>query len=182
MDILPDSMALRYLTIFIGPFFQEDAAVIYAATLSVTKMVKTGPAFLIIWLGLFFSDIWKYWIGWAAIRNERAREFTEKKHVAEFKNKVRSHVFTTLMTARFIPFTRIPAYIACGLFGVNYIKYCVLIAFTAFLYVCVVFSAFHALGSILGEQLMWIMPIAAICVLGIYIAYLLIKNRASKPE
>lgn len=182
MDFLPDSMSLLYWSVFIGPFVQEDAAVLYAASLSITNMERTAPLFFVIWLGLCASDFWKYWIGWAALRNERARAFTEKKHVADLKDKVIQHAFTTLMLARFVPLTRIPAYVACGLFGVNYLKYCLIIAFTAFLYVSAVFATFHLLGAVLGEQLKWILPIIALFGMGTYLGYLALKARKNGSE
>lgn len=162
MEIVADSSQLLvYLGILLGPFIQEDAAVLAAATLSATDMAHTVPILIAIYIGLFLSDIWKYWIGWAALRNDRARAFTERKHVADMKDKVQRYTLTTLLTARFVPLARIPAYVACGFFSVSYPKFCLYIAFTAFLYVAVIFTACHLLGTILGEKLMWVMPIVA---------------------
>lgn len=178
MDFLTDSSELLlYLGVLFGPFIQEDAAVVAAATLSVTEMAKTTPLFILICIGLFLSDIWKYWIGWAALRNDNGQNFAKKKQVADVKDKVLSYPLTTLLTARFVPLTRIPIYVACGFFGVSYLKFCFYIALTAVLYVIVIFTAFHALGSLLGERVMWVVPLAAIFILACVIGIHYIKKR-----
>ena len=181
MDFLADSASWRiYLGVLLGPFVQEDAAVIAAATLSVTKTAKTLPLFLIIWLGLFLSDIWKYWIGWAGLKNKGGRAFAEKKHIAGFKDKVLAYTLVTMVAARFVPLTRIPIYIACGFFGVHYLKYCLYIALTALMYVAVIFAAFHLLGNVLGEQLIWVIPVAAITCICVLLAALFFKQRRGR--
>lgn len=151
-----------YLVIFAFPFVQEDAAVFGAATLSVLGKVSPVAAILAIFLGLFFSDIWKYWIGWIALRNEKGQTLSKRDKVLSLKDKVETYPFTALMTARFIPLTRIPFYIACGFFKVPYSKFCLYIAFTALLYIAVVFGLFHALGAVMEEKLKYILPVAGI--------------------
>ena len=80
MEFLTDSSLPIYLIIFFSPFVQEDAAVLYAASLSANNPALYFPKmFFVILAGLFLSDIWKYWIGWAALRNPKARAFAEKK-------------------------------------------------------------------------------------------------------
>lgn len=178
LDFLTDSPVwLIYLGVLFGPFVQEDAAVIAAATLSVTQVAKTVPVFILICIGLFMSDIWKYWIGWAALKNKSGQVFAEKRHISNMQDKVLTHTFTTLIVARFIPLTRIPAYVACGFFGVSYLKFCAYIAITALLYTIIIFGLFHALGAVLGEKILWILPVIAITGLVALISYYLIKRK-----
>lgn len=180
---MPDSSDwLIYLSVFAGPFAQEDAAVIYAASLSVNEMAHWAVLFCVITLGLFVSDIWKYWIGWAALRYPRAQRFVEKEKVTELQDKVLNHTVIALFSARFIPLARIPAYIACGLFGVNYFKFCAIIFVTALCYTSLIFSIFHILGEIVGERLKWILPIIAIIVAGVYIGYLYVRDKKTSTD
>ncbi|RKQ71116.1 membrane protein DedA with SNARE-associated domain [Litorimonas taeanensis] len=153
---------LLYLGIALGPFVQEDAAVITAATLSASNPAHFPNVFIVILIGLFFSDIWKYWIGWAALKHKRARSFAEKKHVADLQEKVQKHLFFTLLGARFLPLARIPAYVACGYFKVSYPKFCGIIAITAFLYALVIFGICHYLGEMVGDQIEFMLPLIAI--------------------
>ena len=141
-----------YLGIFIGPFIQEDAAVITAATLSASDAQHFPIVFFVILAGLFFSDIWKYWIGYTAHASERARKWAETDKVMTMGDRVERHALMTLITARFLPLARIPAYIACGYFKMNYLKFCVIILFTALLYCTVIFGAIHLLGEAFGDK------------------------------
>lgn len=168
--------------VLFGPFVQEDAATIAAATLSVTKMGNSAALFILITIGLFLSDIWKYWIGWAALKNKSGQSFAEKKHIAGMQDQVLKHTFATLVTGRFVPLTRIPIYIACGFFGVSYLKFCVLIAVTALMYVTVIFGAFHLLGAVLGESILWILPLIAIAGVALFIGYQALKRRKEAPR
>ena len=178
-DMLPESYGLYvYISVFLGPFVQEDAAVLWAASLAANIPNHTATLYLTIVVGLFFSDIWKYWIGWAALKNESARAFAEKKHVADLKTGVNSNLLVTLLTARFVPLARIPAYVACGYFSVSYPKFCVLIALTAMLYTAVIFTLCRLFGAVMGEQVMWVMPLVAIgLVITIATLYIIKKRR-----
>lgn len=168
MDMLPDSYALGvYISIFFGPFVQEDAAVFLAAGLAANGIRQTIPLFLTILAGLFLSDIWKYWIGWAALKNPKAKAYAEREQVVAMSEKVRSNLMKTLLMGRFVPFARIPTYVACGYLRISYWKFCLGIAFTATLYVTTIFTVVHFLGEVLGEQLKWVLPVTALVVLAI---------------
>jgi len=142
-----------YAGIFVGPFVQEDAAVLAAATLSASDPQHFPTVFFVILLGLFVSDIWKYWIGYSAHASSRARKWAEKDKVMGLKDRVERHAVTTLLTARFVPLARVPAYIACGYFKMNYAKFCAIIFATALLYCIVIFAAIHLLGEVFGEKM-----------------------------
>jgi membrane protein DedA with SNARE-associated domain len=159
---------LLYLGIAAGPFVQEDAAVLAAATLSASNPAHFPNVFFVILLGLIASDIWKYWIGWAALKNPRARAFTEKKHVAKLQDKVQRHTFVTLMGARFLPLARVPAYVACGYFKVSYAKFCAIVAFSALIYTIVIFTICHYLGEMVGDKIEVMLPLTALTLIVIF--------------
>ncbi len=186
MDVLSliDSLTQNYpwgpyLLVFAAPFVQEDAAVIGTAALTALGKLALGPAIVAIMLGLFFSDIWKYWIGWAALKNDTGAEFSKKSKVLAMQEKVESFPFMTLIGARFIPMTRIPIYIACGFFKISYAKFCLFIAITAAIYVTIFFSAFHLLGAAMAEQLTWILPIIGIGLISAVLGFSYLKSRSN---
>jgi membrane protein DedA with SNARE-associated domain len=163
-----------YLGIFVGPFVQEDAAVIAAATLSASDPQHFPVVFFVILFGLFVSDIWKYWIGYSAHASARARRWAEKDKVMALQDRVERNAMTTLLAARFLPLARVPAYIACGYFKMNYAKFCAIIFVTALLYCIVVFALIHLLGELFGERMEVILGLiacgvilTAICGLGL---------------
>lgn len=169
MDVLNliDSVAENYpwaiyLLVFASPFIQEDSAVIGTAALTAIGKLALGPALVAIFLGLFFSDIWKYWIGWFARKNNTGERFSKREQILSLESKVHAYPFTTLIGARFIPFTRIPCYLACGFFRYPYPHYCGYIALTAAIYITLFFGAFHLVGELMAEQLKWMLPIVGV--------------------
>ena len=182
MDLLTDSTLLIYIGVFFGPFVQEDAAVLAAASLSANNPGYFPTMFFVILVGLILSDVWKYWIGWAALKNPRARAFAEKKHVADLQDKVQRYTLATLFGARFLPLARIPAYVACGFFKVPYWKFCLMIALTATVYTAVIFTICHLVGEIMGEKFEWLLPIIGVSVALLFVGYQVLKRRRSEDS
>lgn len=185
MNWLTDSPLLPYVSVFFGPFVQEDAAVLLAASLSANNPKYFPTMFFVILVGLILSDIWKYWIGWAALKNDRARAFAEKKHVADLQEKVQQYTVATLFGARFIPLARIPAYVACGFFRVHYGKFCLTIALTATVYTVIVFSICHLLGEVMGERFEWLLPVIGMSVIFIFLSVQFLRRKhrnKNKPK
>lgn len=176
----PDSYSLLiYGSVFIGPFVQEDTAVLYAAGLASARPAQWLLLFATIYCGLVLSDIWKYWIGWAALKHPRARAYAEKEHVTDMGGKVQGNLMKALMFGRFVPLARVPTYIACGYFKISYAKFCLFVAFTGFLYVSIVFTAVHLLGEVLGEKVLWVLPVIALSILAAILSVNLLKRRAA---
>lgn len=165
-----------YLGVFVTPFVQEDTAVIAAATLSASDPQHFPTVFFVILFGLFASDAWKYWIGYSAHASARARKWAEKDKVMAMGDRVNRHAVTTLLTARFLPMARIPAYIACGYFKMNYAKFCAIIFMTALLYTVVIFGAIHLLGEVFGDRAQVVLGIIAGGVILIFVAAIGIKG------
>lgn len=183
MDFIPEgSMWLLYLGLFIGPFVQEDAAVLGAASLSLSESNHWISIFAFILAGLIASDSWKYWLGWAAKHHKWAKKYGEKDNVQKMRNGVVSNSVKTLIAVRFIPLARVPTYLATGFFGVPYIKYWLSIAFSAVLYVTAIFTGFHLLGEIMGEHLKTYAPFLALIIASIFIMFIIIKYRKQRAS
>ncbi|MEM9600184.1 MAG: VTT domain-containing protein [Pseudomonadota bacterium] len=177
-----DPSWILYVGIFLGPFVQEDAAVIAAATLSAADPIHFPHIFGVILAGLFLSDIWKYWIGRAAHTSSRARAYAEREHVMEFRGKVRRNLIMTLLTARFVPLARIPVYVACGYFKISYLRFCIVIFLTALIYCIVIFSICHWLGELFGDRIeMIIMPLGGVLI-GIAVTTFWIRRSRTKRK
>jgi membrane protein DedA with SNARE-associated domain len=160
-----------YFAIFALPFLQEDAAVIGAATASILGLAPTPFLISAIVCGLMASDAWKYWIGRLARRYAWAHKFAEKPGVSVAGDLVRKEFIQTMLTARFVPGTRIPTYVACGFFKANYAKYLVVLFLTASLYVAIMFSLFHVGGAVAGEKAKFWLPAIAVALLVLYVAF-----------
>jgi membrane protein DedA with SNARE-associated domain len=185
-EVGPESFAamsgwVLFLTIFLLPFWQEDLAVIGAATASIAGAAPTEYIVPTIMAGLVASDAWKYWLGRLARRCQWAHRFAEKPGVSIAGDLIRKEFMQTMLTARFVPGTRIPTYVAAGFFKADYLRYVLTLIFTAALYVSIVFVLFHALGAVAGEQAKVWLPIGAV---GLLVAYVVFRwlNHVAKHE
>jgi len=154
-----------YLCLLIAPFIQEDAAIVAAASLSLAG-VGDGPLiFALATLGLAASDLWKYWIGRAARTQKWAARLAEKPAVAKAGDLVRGDLGKALMSARFIPGTRIPLYIASGYFGARWPRFAFWILVSATSYVAAMFAIFHTVGLVAGDAAKIWLPVIAVAAL-----------------
>ena len=169
-----------YAIIFLLPFVQEDAAVIGAATASLAGAGPVLVIFAVILAGLSASDVWKYWLGWAARRYDWAQKFSKKPGVSVAGDLVRDELVKTLFAARFVPGTRIPTYLACGFFQTPYLRFVFWVVASATLYVTIMFVTFHVVGEVAGERAKFWLPIIALTVISSYIIYRYLHHRNAK--
>lgn len=160
-----------YAAIFFTPFLQEDVAVIGAATASLAGAAHTEFIIPAILSGLVASDAWKYWMGRLARRYDWAHKFAEKPGVSVAGDLIRKEFMQTMLTARFVPGTRIPTYVAAGFFKADYPRYVLTLLITASLYVGIVFGLFHSVGAVAGEHALFWLPVGAVLLLIAYIAF-----------
>lgn len=166
-----------YGAIFLTPFFQEDIAVIGAATASVHGAAPTEFVLPVILAGLVASDAWKYWMGRLARSYSWAHKFAEKPGVSVAGDLIRKEFLQTMLTARFVPGTRIPTYIAAGFFKAHYPTYILTLVVTAAAYVAIVFGLFHSVGAVAGEESLIWLPVIAVALLVSYILFRWINHK-----
>jgi len=169
-----------YLPFLIGPFVQEDTAVIGAATLSAADHQHFPNVFIIVLIGLILSDGWKYWIGYLAHTHPKMRAMAEKEKVVAMGDRIKNNAVMTLITARFLPFARIPSYIACGYFKVPYWKFLISIILSGLAYTTIIFVIAHYLSEIFGDKIEFILPAFGGVLLLIFIAIWLVKRMKQK--
>lgn len=168
-EMMAQNMWGVYLCLLVAPFIQEDAAVIGAASLSLTAMVNPALIFILCAFGLIASDLWKYWLGRAARTRDWAKKFAEKPAVTKAEGLMGDKLGTSLMTVRFVPGARIAFYIAAGYFLASWLRFAVWVVLSAIVYIGVVFALFHAIGIIAGEAAKFWLPVFAIAALFLYL-------------
>lgn len=172
---------LIYLTAFLGPFIQEDAAILGAVTAFLhpeTDKMVSGPLILVaMFSGLVISDLWKYWIGYAGRTQGWAQKMAKKRAVGLVGNKIVAHPGKTLMLARFIPGTRIPAYVAAGFFGVDFGRFAIWIIVSGAAYVAVAWALLSTVGMVAGKAGQLYVGIGLMVVLVCYAGWGAIKAR-----
>lgn len=186
MEWLTDFFAAHpwgiYALVAISPFIQEDAAIISAAAASASGAGSTQLLFIILLVFLSISDLWKYWLGRLAHTYEFGRKFAEKPGVQAAQQQVVEKLGVSLITARFVPGTRVPLYIACGFFKAPFPKVAFYVITSAFIYCSIAFTLFHQLGEMAGDQIHKYATIVAICIVVLVISFLLIKVRFKRKS
>jgi len=178
-DIIHANPWVIYLCSFIAPFIQEDLAVIGAVSAIISKMGHPLGLFVSIATGLMLSDLWKYWLGRAAITQPWARKHSDKPAVHQAKEKLDNNMFKTIFISRFLPGARIPLYIAAGFFKLPFSKFAASICVTAIFYIGLIYIIFFALGEIAGEKLKTYLPFVA---LSAAVLYLIFKRFTRKTD
>ena len=164
---LPDVWWAKWVWFALGPFVQEDVAILTSAGYATRQPRDAWAVLFVLWLGVIASDLWKYFIGTWALTHPKARAARNLDRIQSMEDDVKRHLGVTLMTVRFMPLARIPTYAACGYFGVKYWRYALWIAIASAAYIAVAYAAYKAFGMMVGEQLRWILPIAAGAVLAL---------------
>ena len=165
-NIFNNTEWFAYLCALIGPFIQEDAAVLGAASASVSGIGTPLGMFIAITVGLTVSDLWKYWLGRAAISQPWAKKHAQSPRIRKAQDSIVNNLGKSIMVARFIPGTRIPLYIAAGFFQASFLKFSAFIFLSALIYIGIAFGLFTLLGEVAGEEAKTYLPIIAIIGFG----------------
>jgi membrane protein DedA with SNARE-associated domain len=172
---------LIYLAAFAAPFVQEDAAVwgaVSAFEHPATGQMADGRLILLSMIvGLVLSDLWKYWIGYFGRHHAWAKKMTQKPAVSKVKARLLAHPGVTLMIVRFVPGTRIPAYLAAGLFGVPFLRFAFWIVASALAYVLVAWGLLHTVGRVAGESAKLYLAGGIILALCMYLGFQAVRKR-----
>jgi len=168
-----------YLLIVVTPFIQEDTAVVGAATASISG-ANPLACYLLLVLGITGSDLFKYWIGRASHAFAWTRRMTQRADVLAARERVLKRLGLTLVIARFVPGTRIPLFVASGLFHAPFGRVATYVIGTAFIYAGVIFAVFHALGATMGEQARRTLPFAALGIVVLVMAIQFIRSALAR--
>lgn len=160
-----------YIAAFIGPFVQEDAAILGTATAAVSMDLKSAGLFFAVLSGLIVSDTWKYWAGRLAHRSQRASKWVADPRVQAARERVLRRLGLTLLVARFVPGTRIPLYLACGVFKAPFWRFLIYITCSATLYVSLAFTLFRSVDAMMSERLRIAAPVVAIAIAALFLTW-----------
>ena len=168
-----------YVCALIAPFVQEDLAVIGAVSGIISKIGHPLGLFAAISVGLILSDLWKYWLGRAAITQDWARKYSDKPAVHKAREKLDKNMFKTIFVSRFLPGARIPLYIAAGFFKIPFSKFAAAICATAIFYIGLIYFIFLALGEIAGERLKTYLPLVALTGIALFLIFKWVKKKVA---
>lgn len=180
MDAISPTAA--YLSVFLAPFVQEDAAVIAAASAAALGAANPWLLFFALMAGLVISDTWKYWLGRYARTHAWAMRFVEKPGVQKAGRQVLKRLGVTLFIARFVPGTRIPTYIASGLFAAPFLPFFFYVVFSGVVYAGLMFGLFALLGEAIGREAMHLAPWVALAIVAAVLLASLLRGRLGRAR
>lgn len=181
-ELMSDNILLIYGALMIGPFIQEDAATVAAASFAASGAAHPEAVYGAFLAALLVSDVWKYWLGRAAHRFEWARRHAASAAVARAGAALKARLARTILTVRFIPGARIATYVAAGYVKAPFAPFFFYLALSGALYVGVIFGAFMFLGEALGEQVKAWLPVAALGLLSVFLAAALARAALRRIE
>jgi len=130
------------IAIALGAFVSEDGATVTAATLAASSVLDVRLAFLSAFAGLWIGDLGVYavarWTG-PAIRQHRWLESWFAKTPSNDASPNRKEMQWSLALSRFLPGTRLPAYIVAGFGGMNVATFAAVTAISAIAWIIVLF-------------------------------------------
>jgi membrane protein DedA with SNARE-associated domain len=134
----------------------------------------------VTWVGLMISDGWKYWIGRLAHSSRRASRWIADPRVQNARERVLRRLGLTLLVARFVPGTRIPLYIACGVFKAPFARFIILVALSGAVYLGLMYVVVRSLGAVMGEHIRHYAPFVAVLIVITILAAQWVRQRAQQ--
>ena len=130
------------IAVALGAFVSEDGATVTAATLAASSVLDVRLAFLSAFAGLWIGDLGVYavarWTG-PAIRQHRWLGSLFAKTPSNDTSPNREKMQWSLALSRFLPGTRLPAYIAAGFGRMNVATFAAVTAMSAIAWIIVLF-------------------------------------------
>ena len=91
-EFLANNIWAVYICALVALFVQEDLAVLGAASASVSGLGNPFFLFITITIGLTVSDLWKYWLGRAALTQGWARKHAESPRIIKARDLSLIHI------------------------------------------------------------------------------------------
>lgn len=180
LDFFNDTSWAAYIGAFVGPFVQEDAAILAAASAAMAPNLKGSGMFAAVLSGLIISDTWKYWAGRLAHRSKRASRWVADERVQTARERVIKRLGVTLLVARFVPGTRIPLYVACGVFKAPFLRFFAYVSMSATLYVSLAFFLLSKVDAMLGARVRMAAPFVVLALVVLFLGYGWLKSRRAR--
>lgn len=138
------------VAIVLGAFVSEDGATITAATLAASSVLDVRLAFVSAFAGLWVGDLGVYALArrtGPAIRRHRWFKTWFAKTTSEEGPSNQKEGKWSLALSRFVPGTRLPAYIAAGLGRMPVLMFAVTTAISALAWIVFVFTTIRLVPS-----------------------------------
>jgi membrane protein DedA with SNARE-associated domain len=148
---------LASIAIVLLSFVSEDAA-----TISSALSIFGGPVSWPLGFSACFAGIWLGDLGLYAVARTLGRPILQSRWIARFadaatiercQKQFDQRAVLTLLASRFVPGTRLPTYLAAGLFSIPVTRFALVTALAALLWIGGIFTIATLLGA---QALLWV--------------------------
>ncbi|MFN3663405.1 DedA family protein [Yoonia sp.] len=135
--------------LFLATFVLEEAAILIAAGLAASGELPAGLALAAIASGIIVSDWCLYGIGVMAVRNRRIARWVSPARIDLGRSLLQRNTLVAGLIARIIPWLLFPIFVASGFLGVGFVRFALINAAIALIYVLALFYGAFGLSSVL---------------------------------
>jgi membrane protein DedA with SNARE-associated domain len=131
----------------LATFVLEEAAILIAAGLAAAGELPASLALAALATGIIVSDWCLYGLGALAVRSERIERWVSPARIAHGRGLLQRSTFTAGLIARTIPWLLFPVFVASGFLGVGFLRFALINAAIALIYVLALFYGAFGLAS-----------------------------------
>jgi membrane protein DedA with SNARE-associated domain len=139
--------------LFLATFVLEEAAILIAAGLAASGELPASLALGAIASGIIVSDWCLYGVGVLAVRNARIARWVSPARIDIGRSLLQRNTLVAGLIARIIPWLLFPIFVASGFLGVGFLRFALINAAIALLYVLALFYGAFGLSSLLIDWL-----------------------------
>src|SRR5437773_10717110 len=138
-------------------FISEDAATISSALSLFGGPINWQLGFAACFAGIWIGDLGLYsfarCFGKPILKSPWIARFADAETIEWCQTRFNDHASLKLLASRFVPGTRLPTYLAAGLLSMPVIRFAVVTAFAALLWIGGIFAITKLLGS---QSVIWL--------------------------
>jgi len=139
--------------LFLATFVLEEAAILIAAGLAASGELPASLALGAISSGIIVSDWCLYGLGALAARSARIARWVSPARIDIGRSLLQRNTLVAGLIARIIPWLLFPIFVASGFLGVGFVRFALINAAIALLYVLALFYGAFGLSSVLIDWL-----------------------------
>ena len=151
------SPLLQGAGIIAGTFILEDATSIATAMAVQDHHLSLTVGLVSLFIGIVVGDLGLYGLGMLAARlqdtSEWARRLVPPERRIQGRDWVDNRLIRLVVTARFLPGVRLPAYTTCGFLGANFTRFALSAIGATLIWTGFLFTVSMRVGALLIEHL-----------------------------
>ncbi len=135
--------------IVLGTFILEDAATVLAAMRADEGGIPAALALVALYVGVAAGDIGLYGLGRLSARNRWIARMVPPQRSRALAGWLRGREFQVVLTSRFLPGMRLPAYTACGFLRADFRRFATAAVLGTLVWTTLLFGVSLRVGAVL---------------------------------